>query len=122
MLEYFNYENLEFKGLIYSQNVPLAAVKEDEHICCGRLTAFVKAFNSRGSLSIEYGFSDDDDWEQFRGFRCENEVEQKRMFEEIVRIAKDFCSFYKVDFIPDFYEDWSKVVDFTLGKASKYDY
>ena len=44
------------------------------------------------------------------------------MFEEIVRIAKDFCSFYKVDFIPDFYEDWSKVVDSTLGKASKYDY
>ena len=29
MLEYFNYENLEFKGLIYEQNVPLAAIKED---------------------------------------------------------------------------------------------
>jgi hypothetical protein len=119
MLSYFNYENLKFKGLIYEQNVPLAAVGEDESICCGRLTAYVKAFNAQEGLSIEYGFSDDDDYEQFRIFRFDNPEEQKRVFEEIVRITKDFCSFYKVDFIPDFFEDWIEVVDSTIGRTSK---
>lgn len=98
MLNCYRCEGLKYTALIYEQNVPLALITDEDYICCGRLTAYVKAFrNDDGNMSVEFGFSDDDDWERFQYIECKDDEELQRMFREVVRITKDFCSFYKVD-------------------------
>ena len=120
MLNYYRCEGLKYSALIYEQNVPLALISEDDYICCGRLTALVKAFrDDDGDMVVEFGFTDDDDWEQFRSFNCKDDEELQRVFREVVRITKDFCSFYKVDFVHDWYTEWIDVVDSTIGRKSE---
>ena len=120
MLRYYRCEGLKYSALIYEQNVSLALISEDDYICCGRLTAYVKAFrDDNGDMTVEFGFSDDDDWEQFHSIDCKDDEELQRVFHEVVRITKDFCSFYKVDWVHDWYTKWIDMVDSTIGKKSE---
>ena len=120
MLRYYRVDSLKYSALIYEQNVPLALISEDDYICCGRLTALVKAFrDDDGDMRVEFGFNDDDDWEQFQYFQCKGDEELRRVFHEVVRITKDFCSFYKVDYVHDWYTKWISIVDSTIGRKSE---
>ena len=120
MLRYYRVDSLKYSALIYEQNVPLALISEDNYICCGRLTALVRAFrDDNGDMTVEFGFTDDDDWEQFQYFQCKDDEELQRVFHEVVRITKDFCSFYKVDYVHDWYTKWISIVDSTIGRKSE---
>ena len=123
MLKFYRVDSLKYDALIYEQNVPLALMTEDDYICCGRLTAIIKAFREdSGSMTVEFGFHDDDDWEQAHVFECKDNDELQRVFREIVRTTKDFCSFYKVDWVHDWYTKWIEVVDSTIGRKSEVAY